>query len=262
MNKSVYLIKCTAAMLLFLTSCDSEETVLKDETQMEVPQEILNVTYNGKTYKNVPTAYNEDGDFIFFDENLAKVYAQELKGSRDLSIVAKDPHTVILYKDLSTACKLEGINLITQIPSYEICSTMFLTRKGYENLGFLTLYDDRDFKDRSYDFALNDSVKTLQVEDLKKSPWKFNDKCSSLILTNNLPNDPSKKIVLGSYEYACTDIDVVFIGYDDRKFTDRTITCIAPTAQVMKYASLPGFNDKMSSFKLFFAQKGQYHASF
>lgn len=31
---------------------------------------------------------------------------------------------------------------------------------------------------------------------------------------------------------------------------------------VRKYWSLPGFNDKMSSCKLLFAQKGQYSSSF
>lgn len=222
----------------------------------------MNITYKGEVYKNIPTTYDENGDFVFLDNIFSNIYEKELKENTNLSIVARDPQNIILYEDFQTACDSEGIILIKEIPNIEASYNTLNSRAGYEDLASVTLYDDRDFKDRNYTFVLNDTVKATEVVDLKKSPWKFNDKCSSLILTNNLPNDPNKKLMLGSYEYACTDIDVVFIGYDDKGFTDRTITCIAPTAQVKKYASLPGFNDKMSSFKLFFAQKGQYQASF
>ncbi len=262
MKKYFKLAQCALAFLVAFTSCNSDEVISQnDEVQLQ-PQEFLNITYKGEVYKNIPTTYDENGDFVFLDNIFSNIYEKELKENTNLSIVARDPQNIILYEDFQTACDSEGIILIKEIPNIEASYNTLNSRAGYEDLASVTLYDDRDFKDRNYTFVLNDTVKATEVVDLKKSPWKFNDKCSSLILTNNLPNDPNKKLMLGSYEYACTDIDVVFIGYDDKGFTDRTITCIAPTAQVKKYASLPGFNDKMSSFKLFFAQKGQYQASF
>lgn len=262
MKKFFRLAQCAFVFFVVFSSCKSDEVISQNEETQFQPQEFLNITYKGKIYENIPTTYDENGEFIFLDNIFSKIYKQELYDNTSLSIVVKDSHNISLYENFQAACDSEGIILLKDFASMEVSQCMLMSRAGYDNLAELTIYDDRDFKDRHYPFSLNDSIKYLEVGNLKDRPWHFNDKCSSLILINNLPNDPNKKLLLGSYEYACTDIDVVFVGYDDRRFTDKTITCIAPTAQVMKYASLPGFNDKMSSFKLFFAQKGQYHASF
>lgn len=77
-----------------------------------------------------------------------------------------------------------------------------------------------------------------------------------------MPNDPNKEFQLGYFSYPCSNIDAVFIGYDDRNFSDRTITCVAHAGDKKECSNLPGFNDKLSSFKFFFAQKGQYTSSF
>ena len=149
---------------------------------------------------------------------------------------------------------------IKEIPTTRTESNENMTLGAYD-LATVILYDDRDFKDRNLPFALTESEKSVEVPNLKDVNG-FNDKCSSLILTNNLPNEPNQTFKLGSYEYPCTNIDAVFIGYDDHGYSDRTIICTAAAAEVKKYNTLPNFNDKMSSFKFFFAQKGQYKPSF
>lgn len=108
---------------------------------------------------------------------------------------------------------------------------------------------------------LNDTIISQDVADLGVSKWKFNDKCSSVILTNNMPNDPNKVFKLGYYFYQCSKIDAVFIGYEDKDLTGHSIILTCPPAGYKKYPSLPGFNDKLSSLEFIFAQKGQYSES-
>lgn len=129
---------------------------------------------------------------------------------------------------------------------------------GYNYNSVLELYDDRNFKDRHYSFSLNDSIIEVENSDLKKSPYKFNDKCSSLRIANNLPTKEGYFLKLGAYSYETKDIVAVFIGFDDKNFSDRTIVCSTGAGTLKEYRSLPGFNDKLSSFKFLYAQKGQY----
>lgn len=250
-----------------LTSCSNEADdpqIQADEVQTRSNDaiEYLNITYKGVTYNNVPTTYDENGDFVFNDDDFASIYAAELANDPDWSISAKDATNITFYGSLASNLENNGIEIDKNIKSIDgERSFMASTRASYENLAEVTLYDDRDFKDRNYTFVLNDSIISTEVANLKDKPWGFNDKCSSLIITNNMPNDPNKKFQLGYFEYPCSEIEAVFIGYDDRNFSDRTITGVCPPSDVKTYASLPGFNDKMSSFKLFFAKKGQYSPS-
>lgn len=262
MKRFIFLFQSILVVtLLCFTACSNEEVVPQEGEVKPEPQEFLNITYKGNVFQNVPIAYDENGDFIFLDEEFSQIYSQELKDNTELSIFVKDSSSIILYENLQTAFDSEGITLIKEIPTTRIESNGDMTRAGYDDLATVVLYDDRDFKDRNLTFALTESEKSVEVTNLKDVNG-FNDKCSSLVLTNNLPNDPNQTLKLGSFEYPCTNIDAVFIGYDDHGFSDRTITCIAAAAEVKRYSSLPGFNDKMSSFKFFFAQKGQYQPSF
>lgn len=253
------------AIFIGCVSCSNDPDIIQDNKDFNnsvLSIEYLNITYNGVTYLNVPTTYNDHGDFIFHDEDFATIYTTELANDPDWSISIIDAENIIFYGNLKTNLKANGIEIDPDIQFINgIRSGSPETRAGYEDLAEVTLFDDRDYKDRNYSFQLNDSVISVEVNNLNDKPWRFNDKCSSLIITNNMPNDPNQKFKLGYFTYPCSEIVAVFIGYDDKNFSDRTITCVCPPSDVKKYPSLPGFNDKMSSFKFFFAQKGQYSST-
>lgn len=221
-------------------------------------EEYLNITYKDKTYFGVPTTYDENGDFVFLDNEFSAIYAKELANDYDWSISAKDSQNITFYADLKSNLDANGIVIDNRIKAVEASFSDGVTRAGNNFIAEVVMYDDRDYKDRQCTATLNDTVIQTEVANLKNKPWRFNDKCSSIILTNNMPNDSSKTFHLTYFDLLCSDIDAVFIGYDDKNFSDRTITCVAPPTTVQKYASLPGFNDKMSSFKFFFAKHGQY----
>lgn len=253
------------SVALLATACNGEEDTIpptRGEVSTEDAVEYLNITYQGETYLNVPTTYDENGDFIFHDEVFSSVYEKELLNDSDWSISISGSNDIEFFPSLDSNLKAQGLKVDLSGKFTEAVFAMAKTRAGYDDLASVTLYDDKNFKDRHYPFALNDSVTSIEVAKLGGSPYNFNDKCSSIRMVNNLPDDPSQTLKLGYFSYPCTQIDAVFIGYDDSGFSDRTITCVAPTASQKEWASLPGFNDKLSSFKFFFAQKGQYETKF
>lgn len=243
-------------MSVIAMSCSDENVSGVENVGNLQPEEFLTVTYAGQTYENVPTAYDENGDFVFLDEKLSVIYEEELSKFPELSTFIAGENEIIFYQNLEDALAEQNLKLLMPIGS-----SITTRAGGYDDLGIAQLFDDRDYNDRNYSFVINQETIACEAMDIGSSPYKFNDKCSSLKLTSNLPNDPNQKLTLGAYTYPCTQIDVVFIGYDDKNFADRSIVCVAATAEVKGYASLPGFNDKLSSFKLFFAQKGQYHST-
>lgn len=247
---------------LILSACSSEDLAPTSNEDEIVPQEFLNISYMGQSYENVPTAYDENGDFIFLDKEFSEIYQKNLANDLDWSISIKGSNSIEFFSNLKENLEANGIVIDSTIKSIAAYPIDGLTRAGYDDLASLTLFDDKEFKDRNYTFVLNDSVISTEVSNLKNSPWSFNDKCSSLKIANNMPNDPNKEFQLGYFSYPCSNIDAVFIGYDDRNFSDRTITCVAHAGDKKECSNLPGFNDKLSSFKFFFAQKGQYTSSF
>lgn len=242
-----------------MASCNSEDVVLEEEESPIVPTEFLNITYQGHTYKSVPTAYDENGDFIFLDEEFSKVYQENISTDQDWSIAIKGDNDIEFYSDLNENLKANGIDIDPNtIPTATPLSNQS-TRGSYENLAELRLFDDKNYGDTNLFFALNDSTISIEVRNLKKDGYHFGDKCSSLKLTNNMPNDPNQTFKLGAFTYPCSNIDAVFIGYEDKKLGKSTITCIAHPTDDHKHSSLPGFNDKLSSFQFFFAQRDHYH---
>ena len=268
-NTKTLLLGVLSLLTFMFTACSNEDaTVDTHATTMQValtPEEVLNITYNGITYKNVPIAYDSNGDLIFLDNAFSKIYQHDLANNPHWSVAMKGGNDIEFFTDLNSNLKANGVELstATEIASSKSCFRLSRsTSDNYYDYATLTLYDDRDYKDRHLDFTLNDTLMATEVRNLKKSPWKFNDKCSSLKIANFIVNDPKQYIIFGTFEVPCSDVDAVFIGYDDRKFTDRTITCVAHAAERKECASLPGFNDKLSSFKFFLAQKGMYASSF
>lgn len=243
---------------LGLTSCDNTDVPVPDDEKSEVlaPQEFLNITYAGETYLNVPTSYDEKGEFVFLDENFSNIFESELKGLSTLSIHLIDDNSIEMYKDLDSNLQSHGIS-ISEIPTVENFSTRTDVSSEQNFLGTADLYDDKKFKDTHWQFGVITASNPKWVEDLG-SPYKFNDKCSSLILTNYLPNDSSKILNMGSYTLKYSEATLVFIGYDDKGYSDRTYTALANPNEKKEYRELKNFNDKMSSLKLFFAKKGTY----
>lgn len=70
-NTKTLLLGVLSLLTFMFTACSNEdETVDTHATTMQValtPEEVLNITYNGITYKNVPIAYDSNGDLIFLD---------------------------------------------------------------------------------------------------------------------------------------------------------------------------------------------------
>ncbi len=70
-----------------------------------------------------------------------------------------------------------------------------------------TLYDDTDYRDRSFPFTIRDGGQPISVAQFKNKPYEFNDKASSLkIIADVTPikyeweSAPFKRIVLNLYE--------------------------------------------------------------
>lgn len=253
--KSFAMLALISASLGF-TSCDNTDVPAPDEEKSEVlsPQEFLNITYDGKTYLNVPTAYDEDGEFVFLDEDFSTIYEDELKDLSTLSINLVDESTIEVYKDLET--NLSSHNIFLSDITRNTSTRAIIPDDDESIIGKIELFDDKDFKDRMISFALTNTLKKNSCPDLGKQ-YKFNDKCSSAKLTCNLSNDPSKEIELGDRTLKYSEVDLVFIGHDDTWYGDRTFTIIAdPQNRIREYKRLKNFNDKMSSAELFFHETG------
>lgn len=221
--------------------------------------EYLNITYKDKTYENVPTSYDENGDFIFMDEEFAPIYAAELANDLNWSISAADANNITFYADLEANMSENGIEIpdSTAIIDLKNNKVSLETRAGggTVDLASVLLYDDKDFKDRSVGFVLNNITTRFENPRFGNYPWSFNDKCSSMRISNQMPNEPSEILVRENLKYS--EACLVFIGFDDRDYSDRTITSVVLHRTLKEYPSLPGFNDKMSSCKCFFAKIGE-----
>ena len=76
--KKTLLYSLLVASIAGLWSCsnDADVPVPQDEeisTRSGELVECLNITYKGKTYQNVPTSYDENGDFLFLEIGRAHV---------------------------------------------------------------------------------------------------------------------------------------------------------------------------------------------
>ena len=259
-NMKLRTVLLTSALIggtTLFTACNNDDEMSTMNSSILTPQTYLNITYKGITYKNVPTAYKDNGEFIFLDENFSKLYNEKLALEDSLSTFVTDEHNVTFYDNLYDALEAQKISFVQNTRSTTINTRQ--THSSYSKWATLDLYDDKDFKDRQKNYELNDTLHYKQVINLKS--YGFNDKCSSLVITNLIPNDPTQSVTFNGFVYPCNEASAVFIGYDDKAFSDRTIVCVADAGTVKKYASLPGFNDKLSSFKFFMAQKGQYSSS-
>ncbi|MDR2232510.1 MAG: hypothetical protein LBE56_05225 [Tannerella sp.] len=255
-------VSCSDADLLTtdsnvdLSTRSGVESVDEDITS---PEEYLTITYEGKTYKSVPTAYNAARDFVFLDDEFSALYEKEISLLPELSIFMVGENEIELYKNLDELLEKKKITLLQEVKEVKIEGVQL--RAGNVNEpGYLMLYDDKDFKDRLIDDYLNFSRILTQVPNLDNSPYNFNDKCSSLRIYNNLPANGT--ITLPTGTHPCTEVIAVFIGYDDKNYADRTIVGFDTIgAGAFEAKSLPNFNDKLSSYKFFFGQNGYYPAT-
>ncbi len=245
-------------LALGFTSCSNEEepSANVQEAAQLLPEEYLNILYEGKTYANVPTAYDENGDFVFLDEEFSAVYDAELKDVSTLSIHLVDDESIEMYKSLDDNLQAHCLSMSCVPTDSEVLSrTVVSPEQNY--IGMAVLYDDKKFKDTHWEFGLLAATNPVWIPNLK-SPYKFNDKCSSMILTNNLPNDPNKVLDMGSYTLKYSEATLVFIGYENSGYDKSTYTALANPSVKKEYRELKSFNDKMSSFQLFFAKSGIY----
>lgn len=86
----------------------------------------------------------------------------------------KGGNDIEFFTDLNSNLKANGVELstATEIASSKSCFRLSRsTSDNYYDYATLTLYDDRDYKDRHLDFTLNDTLMATEVRNLKKSPW-------------------------------------------------------------------------------------------
>lgn len=251
--KTKHFLHLVFAGILLASCSDYSEPVLQSDKALDPPMEIANITYHNTNYENIAFTYDNNGELLFLDEIFSKIYADSLKCNQEYSIFVKPNNNIVFYDNLEDALEKESLTIIASQ------SGLAQTRTGSSGyLAELTLYDDTNFRDRHHSFHLNSDTTRVEYATMGSSSLSFNDKCSSLILENNLPNSSTQFITFNYYTYACSDVEAVFIGYDDKHFSDRTIVCAAAPASVERHSSLPGFNDKLSSFKLFFALSTLY----
>lgn len=236
------------AMTLAVPSCNVEEP---EPTNGNV--EFLNITYKDKLYKSVPTTYDKDGQFVFLDKEFSAVYNVEVSQLPNLSIFVTDEHDIEFYSSLEETFDTKNLKFVSSVPS-----NLPQTRAEIP-IGSVDIFDKRDCAGDHIMFYLNKPHQMPAVRDFEDDPYHFNDKCSSLILTNNLPYSKDHFIVLNGYSLPCIDISVVFVGYEDKEFSGRTTVITANAGVVNRTYSLPGFDKQLSSFKLFIAQRGQDH---
>lgn len=186
------------------------------------------------------------------------IYNKELANDSNLSINVKSDNEIVFFKDLRTNLEFNGYDydLLINNESVTNIGSLKETRAGYQNLATLELFDDINYGDSFRTFYLTENQ--IEVTERRMHYISFNDKCSSLKVRNNLPNDSLQTIVLNGYSYPCALVDAVFLGYEDKDYRKGSITYIATPGTVRLAPSLPGFNDKMSSFRFLFAQRGQY----
>lgn len=234
------------AVILSMTSCSNDDAYINDSSN------VLTVHYAGKTFENVLTTYDSNGEFVFHDNELASLYKSEIATMPEMSIFMISDYEIGFYRNWREALEDQGLTILK---GENIASRS----ASYAYRGSVALFDDKGCKDRRKDFSISYPDTYLEVPDLKIKEHKFNDKCSAVELCNNLPNTTTDKINLNGTEFPCCNIELVMIGFDDKKFTDRSYICVAKAGSVRRYDQLSGFNDKMSSLRLLFAQKDQYH---
>lgn len=242
-----------AGSILGFASCSNEDVPEQYSESTLAPTEFLNITYNGKVYLNVPTAYDENKDFVFLDEDFSKIYEAELKELPTLSINLINDTDIEMFCSLESNLTKHGIDY-SNIPTESTSATRTITSSDQNYIGTADLYDDKKFKDTQISLGITDAIHPVNVAKLKT--YGFNDKCSSLKLWNHLPNDSTKVLNLGSYSLSYAEATLVFIGYDDHDYADRTYTALAAPSELKEYKELKNFNDKMSSCKLFFSERG------
>ena len=258
MNKIIIPIIC---ILFATTSCTNEtENDLSAVRDITETTQFLTVSYKGVTFKKIPVKYDQNGDFIFIDDKFSKIYEQEIKND-GYTMFLDSNSQITFYDDLEDFLKDNNLTIIdeqTTRSGYNSAGTYVISTQ-YE--GGVELYDDKNFLDTRKEFLIDTPDTTISIPNLGVSPYNFNDKCSSLRVTNNLPSGNFNMIIINGYTYYTKNIVVLFAGYEDNTYRNREIICVAETGSVCSHKELPGFNDKLTSFKLYLAQKGQYNCN-
>lgn len=113
-NTKTLLLGLLSFFTFMLTACNNEdETVNTNATPMQValaPEEVLNITYNGITYENVPVTYNTNGDLVFLDDVFSKIYQHNLANNPNWSVAMKGGNNIEFFSDLRSNLKPTGLN--------------------------------------------------------------------------------------------------------------------------------------------------------
>lgn len=249
--KSLMFVAC-AFSICACSSDDLQEDGFKSRQQASAPTEYLTVTLYGKTYKNTPTSYSAQGDFIFYDEELAKNFVIYSAVHPDYSVRIVSDTEIVFFDNLQADLASDSLQLI----SSQSRASRGVIGPDETPTGHVILYDDRHYKDRNLEFGIANASNILKEHHL--STYGFNDKCSSLKIQNNLPDDPTQTVDLGTSNgtVKCSDAILLFVGYEDTSYRGSTFTVIAyPGAPMRGLEGLKGFNDKMSSFILSYTRR-------
>lgn len=235
----------------FETSHQSESNSSEEQTRSGAEAGTISVTYKDITYKDIPTALDGKGNVKFLNENFSTWFAEMEATKPELCIYLVSDKEIILYDNVEQC--LDEQHII----QCEEKGTRAFVNDETQHLGEVTLFDDTHYNDRHYTFYVIGASDTYYMNDL--SDWEytsFNDKSSSLEMTNKM--NSSETVTINNYTYNCNQITLVFIGYANIGYGGSTIVSTADASTVTSHFCLPRFNDKMSSFKLFFGLKTMY----
>lgn len=249
--KSLMFVAC-AFSICACSSDDLQEDGFESRQQASAPTEYLTVTLYGKTYKNTPTSYSAQGDFIFYDEELAKNFVIYSAVHPDYSVRIVSDTEIVFFDNLQADLASDSLQLI----SSQSRASRSVIGPNQKVTGKVILFDDRRYKDRNLTFGIQNASE--QLEESHLSTYGFNDKCSSLKIQNNLPDDSTQTVDLGTSNgiIKCSDAILLFVGYEDTSYRGSTFTVIAyPGAPMRGLDGLKGYNDKMSSLMLSYTRR-------
>lgn len=250
---------------IILTGCsDTENDVESPSNASKIYN--LSITYKGKVYK-VPCENDSVGNIVYLDSEFKTIYDAELANNPDIATLVLGEDSIAYFQDEKDLLKALGYEMMpldnsTNFvdPDFPVDFGKYLENLNKTNVGKLTVWDDKNFKDRSYTAEITGRT-FFSCPNLKKA-CNMNDKISSMKLWCTLPSSGVVYIPNGGDvdKYQWSDLRVVFLGYKDSDFKHSVLCIVLKSGEYREFANLKdiGWGDKISSIIFKIAKKDEY----
>ncbi|MBR6197215.1 MAG: hypothetical protein IKQ72_06390 [Bacteroidaceae bacterium] len=248
--------------MTLIFSCSNESDLTSIEEEIPTDEKVI-INYKGQVYE-VTTADFEDPMFSVQNPVFYSVFKKELE-DKQYAMEENEDGSVSIYDSVEELMESKGL----EVPeSSHMTRGTYMSQPELVGAAAVTLWDDTGYSDRNYTFQTNDY---FELPNLKSfyyyfAPYRgfhaFNDKTSALKVYDRRGE-------------GCMDKRVVFLGYKDTDFRGSVLTCVVdypiqiPTistrrdckeVRIHSHRRLKsiGWNDKISSIKLFIAKAEDY----